>query len=800
MLLLGALAGASAHARPPTPTTPPTTTSATLAETEPRQALPTRDPSSYACFPSDLTNAELNQALERYNLLPPPLALSPDRFFTDTKVWTADGLIGDRDRAQPAHLTYSFPSDGVTWGMAPLFTTGPNDLNLRFSQLFGPANIDHGRELIRQALAGWRRVAGLTYDETADDDAPFSTSSTRSASRGDIRFGALAYPADSFLAYNAFPSTTGSTGTGGGDMTLNSINFTPDRFNNPANNFRYLRNTIAHEHGHGLGAIHTTPCNNSKLMEPFLNLNFDMQAPDELRGAARNYGDRFAGNQTSGLTFNLGNLTTPTLRSVILRNLSTNGFTGALNTKEDWFRFTISSTQTITITVAPTGGLYPNGQQTSACDPTSPPIINASQAGNLNIALLESTGTTVLASAASQGPGTAEVLSAGPRPAASYLVRITDVGPSANQDVQLYDLTIRVGSALAPPDPIAGLNKRIRAGDNCFFMGDINSSPTEAATTILAYDWDLDSDGLFETLNTPQPILKYPSTGLFNATLRITDSNGLIATDTITVQVFGTGAPLAISPTSANTGTILPVTLTGSNLFGVSSAAQVSVAGGGVTVTGTPALSPLGDQITGLSFNIAAGAFPGPRNVTVQTSAGPNTGVSAFSVTSPGPTPPAAFTLLNPPDNASESSLTPTFQWTTSANAFTYEFTLFRDTNDDGFFEDTLFTETGILGLSRPTSFPGLRSRTSYAWSVAARNTAGATPSSPPTAVFRTISCLGDANYDRVVDFADITAVLANWAAQYTPDHSGPGDANNDAVVNFADITAVLSRWAIICP
>lgn len=54
--------------------------------------------------------------------------------------------------------------------------------------------------------------------------------------------------------------------------------------------------------------------------------------------------------------------------------------------------------------------------------------------------------------------------------------------------------------------------------------------------------------------------------------------------------------------------------------------------------------------------------------------------------------------------------------------------------------------------------------------------------------------CFGDADGDRVINFADITAALGNWGT------SGPlGDANHDQVVNFADITATLSLWAGPC-
>jgi len=65
------------------------------------------------------------------------------------------------------------------------------------------------------------------------------------------------------------------------------------------------------------------------------------------------------------------------------------------------------------------------------------------------------------------------------------------------------------------------------------------------------------------------------------------------------------------------------------------------------------------------------------------------------------------------------------------------------------------------------------------------------TPDAPP-------ACLGDADQSGSVDFADITFVLSNWGADYSPG-TGLGDANQDGMVNFADITAALSNFGLPC-
>jgi hypothetical protein len=68
--------------------------------------------------------------------------------------------------------------------------------------------------------------------------------------------------------------------------------------------------------------------------------------------------------------------------------------------------------------------------------------------------------------------------------------------------------------------------------------------------------------------------------------------------------------------------------------------------------------------------------------------------------------------------------------------------------------------------------------------------------------------CLGDANRDGFVTFADVTAVLANFAFNWGCPYPGPGmfgaggvgDANYDGMVTFADVTSVLANFGLPCP
>lgn len=56
----------------------------------------------------------------------------------------------------------------------------------------------------------------------------------------------------------------------------------------------------------------------------------------------------------------------------------------------------------------------------------------------------------------------------------------------------------------------------------------------------------------------------------------------------------------------------------------------------------------------------------------------------------------------------------------------------------------------------------------------------------------------GDADFNGHVNFADVTAVLSNFGASYSPG-VGLGDANRNGAVDFADITGVLANFGETC-
>ncbi len=669
---------------------------------------------SNACYPNDLTPEQLDDLIARTQLLPPTVRPFGPRFFADTTCWVGAGSTIDPATSQPtqvgtsrpAQLTYSFPDDGVHWGLTCAgFLQGPNDLGAKLIAAYG--SLDRGREFIRSSLGAWRSVAGLTYTEVPDNNTSEDVSTVHISARGDIRIGGLAFGAiGNPLAYNALPGA-GTSACSGGDMTINTNYFTPVYFTNTIGNYLYFRNTVAHEHGHGLGFLHSVPCNQTKLMEPNISNNVILLSPDDVRAAIRNYGDRYSNitNHAPAFAKDYGDLTTPTVRSVIERDLGVNGTAVLINSQppmplseDDYFKFTLSSTQSVTITVDPTGyspsgaccvgsvcsqttpvkcaGTFvlggvcqptlcgaatmpttctgsnndPNwcqGPQSGSCTGTITSI-EAQKAGNLALELRAANGTTVLASSDSPILGVSESISQPTLAAGTYYVRVWDSGGGSpsNQIVQTYDMTIRVGTSKAPPFACAGTNlKRVPADVPAYFIGNHVSYATEPAATlpVANFAWDFDGDGVYDSAGSgqPQPTFTYRSNGTFNVTMRVTDSNGLSATDSIQVVVSGaTTSVSSVSPNNATQGVTQPVTIIGTNLKGVTSASQVSVFGTGITVTGTPVPNLLGTRITGLSFVLAPSATPGDRDVTITNSDGLGStggGAMVFTVNSSTP-------------------------------------------------------------------------------------------------------------------------------------------------------------------
>ena len=335
---------------------------------------------------------------------------------------------GPLNRGDPTTITYSFVPDGVTIPGDGIGPTAPNDLNSTFNGLFGGPAM--WQQFWHDAFAAWGEQIGITYVfEPNDDGAPIFVSPGVLGVRGDVRIaGRFIDGGSGVLAFNNFPNN--------GDMIMDTADTAG--WGNPANNFRFLRNVILHEHGHGMGLFHVCPIDATKLMEPFLQTSFDGIQLDDTIGGNRLYGDRLEPNDSTADAENLGVLPTSTLT---IDTLSIDG-----TSDEDWFEFFLGQPRDLSVTVTPTGSSYPEGPQVGACNTGT--TFDSLRVRDLGFEVRDAAGNVVFGSNGA-GLGQPESVLAFPVSATgSYFIRVFGTG---TDNTQMYELSVSNAPFTVPP-------------------------------------------------------------------------------------------------------------------------------------------------------------------------------------------------------------------------------------------------------------------------------------------------------------------------------------------------------------
>lgn len=410
-------------------------------------------------------------------------------------------LVGE---GEPFTLTYSFVLDGTS--IPPTFWD--TDPSPRPSNLFAtmdaefPGGMTAFRAKVREAFDAWQEVTNITYVEVPDDGAAFTVAnggavpSANATGRGDIRIAMRLIDGDgvdtdgngtidrNVLAYNKFPGS-------GGDMVLDAGNMAI--FSNATNGFRRLLNTLEHEHGHGLGFHHVMPTNNTKLMEPYLNTNFDGPQEDDIRGAVSLYGDPVEANDNATDATPIGSVADNGSTDILVENLAIER-----NGENDFYKFSASGGSRVIIDLIPIGTTYSQGAQPQDAD--TPPVlntVNALAARNLRVRLLRNGQTLVEANAATAG-GVETIDTILPADGLYYLwVDGTDNGTQP----QRYELAITRESSGGPELRVAaqtGVAVNIESGAN-FNYG---SSALDADKHFF---FTIDNDGTADLLLTGNP-------------------------------------------------------------------------------------------------------------------------------------------------------------------------------------------------------------------------------------------------------------------------------------------------------
>lgn len=361
--------------------------------------------------------------------------------------WARTATNGTNQGAQgnPVTLTWSIVPDGTTIPGGEVSGEGTNEpSNLRAwlagiygGSATGPASTQVWFPVLQAAFDNIAAKTGMRYVyEPNDDGATLSSLSSGQGSlgvRGDVRISGHAIDGNSnVLAYNYFPDYS--------DMVIDTAD---GFFNTTSNNSLRLRNVVEHEHGHGLGLKHVCPVDNTKLMEPFINLGFTGFQFDEIYTTQRLYGDflEVHGSERDNDTLAKA---TPVIAPVNVPFVAQ--WAGIDdNSDVDFYRFSVPAGTQLTARVIPSTAAYLEGAQnqvTGAC--TAGTSFNSAILHDLAFAILAPDQTTVLGTGNTQPAGTAEVVADLPiAVAGTHYLQVT--GGAANFN-QLYRLEIEVGA------------------------------------------------------------------------------------------------------------------------------------------------------------------------------------------------------------------------------------------------------------------------------------------------------------------------------------------------------------------
>lgn len=389
--------------------------------------------------------------------------------FRQVTRWTSTAN-GSVSQGGPMTLTWNLVTDGTT--IAPMDdTSDPTTSNLRAYVATAYGSEENFRAQLRTVFARYEQLTGIRYVEVNYDDGAAIPSTGALNVRADIRIGGSAI--DGFgnvLAYDYFPNYS--------DMVLDtsdSLLSNQTTAQNP-NPLLLLRNTVSHEHGHGLGLDHVCPVNETKLMEPYVSYKFEGPQLDDIQADQNYYGDTYespAQNNSTGAATNLGTL------AVGSKTIDTVSIGDQNDT--DFYKFnTDASSRKLTATVAVPYSSYLEGAQNSDGSCSAGTTFNPANRRNLGVRILNSSGT-VLSEANTAAAGSSETLTinalSGTGPFYAQVFSVDGLTVS-----QMYTLTLTTAVGTSIGAKVSGRCVSIFAGS------DFNSSQRSgiaSATVIL---------------------------------------------------------------------------------------------------------------------------------------------------------------------------------------------------------------------------------------------------------------------------------------------------------------------------
>lgn len=677
------------------------------------------------------------------------------------------------NQGDPRALTWSFVPDGLVCDGAA------STLFARMDSLFASQG---GRATwiarFTTSFNRWSQVTGLTYTRRTsgandwDDGAAWGSGG--GASRGDVRIAATNIDGvNGILAYNYFPSN--------GDMMLDSS----ENWGSSTNQNRFLRNTVMHEHGHGIGMQHVCSSNQAFLMEPVLQTGFDGPQHDDMRGGKRHYGDPDESDNTTALANDLGTIAAGTTNSTYCNlpapqvgtnpAITTNCSIDA-NGEMDYYKFTVASAGTCNITVTPIGYTYDDSPQNSNGSCASGNSRNTAQQANLAVELRGTDGTTIIASASAAALGIAETITGATLSnAGTYYIRVYETDTPSQS--QMYSLSVSVAAGCVPPT----ITTHPTSLSEC--AGNPVEFSVVATGTSPSYQWQKNLVNIPGATNSTYSIADVTTDDEGSYRCVVTNGCGTVNSNAATLGV-DTAVQFSSHPASqnANVGDTVQFSAAGAgsepiaytwlrNGIPLSNGGRFS---GVDTTTLTITNVQSGDSATYSlqAFNVCGATFSNGAVLTVDSCAGASISTNPNSQTvDAGDT--AQFSVV------AAGTAPIAYQWRKNN----------VDLSDGGNIAGAL---TATLTISNAQD----SDEGSYTCHVS--NECGNATSGPATLTVNPAVCPGDVNGDNVVDLTDLATLLGNYGTGSGGTYS-QGDLNGDGAIDLSDLSLLLSAFGTTC-
>jgi hypothetical protein len=371
---------------------------------------------------------------------------------------TATNGSGQVIQGQPVTLTWSIVPDGT-----PIASSGsddsanPSNLRARMATIYGGSATGNPTaqpwfSVFQAVFDNLAAISGLRFVyEPADDGIAIDGSSSSAdwgvlGTRGDIRIsGHLIDGNSNTLAYAYYPDN--------GDVVIDTAD---SYIADTSNTSIRLRNIMEHEIGHSLGLGHVCPVNQTKLMEPFINLGFRGSQFDDTYSHQRNYGDPLEVHGSVRTNDTAANATPITLTPGTQASWQWLSIDG--NSDTDFYSFPAVVTQQVTVRIIPSDPILPNdpvndtyleGAQLAGGACSAGTAFDPTTQQDLVLDLIGPNGTSAVVSAPVQAAGVTEQITTFKfTTSGTHYIRVRG---GANDRAQLYRMEVLMEGI--PPSP-----------------------------------------------------------------------------------------------------------------------------------------------------------------------------------------------------------------------------------------------------------------------------------------------------------------------------------------------------------